>query len=72
MSSDLLERMRNNPAIDWRIQDVEALCREYGCCFAPAGHIALSRQASCCTRNSDHPRTPTDKACLNPQARALY
>jgi hypothetical protein len=33
MPSDLLERMRRNPAGDWRIQDVEALCREYGLNF---------------------------------------
>jgi hypothetical protein len=29
MPSDLLERMRRNPAGDWRIQDVEVLCREH-------------------------------------------
>jgi len=27
--SDRLERMRRNPAGDWTIQDVEALCREH-------------------------------------------
>ena len=35
MASDLLERMRRNPAGDWRIRDVEALCREYGLLFRP-------------------------------------
>ena len=30
MPGDLLARMRTNPAGDWRIRDVEALCREYG------------------------------------------
>ena len=30
MPTDLLERMRANPAGDWRIRDVEALCRELG------------------------------------------
>ena len=33
MASDLLERMRNNPAGDWSIRDVEAICREYGLLF---------------------------------------
>jgi hypothetical protein len=27
--SDRLERMRRNPAGDWTIQDVEAVCREH-------------------------------------------
>jgi len=30
MPSDLLERMRNNPAGDWTIRDVESLCGEHG------------------------------------------
>ena len=30
MASDLLERMRRNPAGDWQIRDVEAVCREHG------------------------------------------
>jgi len=33
MPSDLLESMRRNPAGDWRIRDVEAICREYGLNF---------------------------------------
>ncbi len=33
MASDLLESMRRNPAGDWRVRDVEALCREYGLSF---------------------------------------
>jgi hypothetical protein len=33
-----LEDMRNNPRGDWRIEDVEAVCREYGVlCSAPRG-----------------------------------
>jgi hypothetical protein len=36
MAYDLLERMRGNPAGDWQIRDVEALCREYGLLFRPA------------------------------------
>jgi len=35
MPSDLLERMRRNPAGDWTIQDVETLCREHGLLFVP-------------------------------------
>jgi hypothetical protein len=27
--------MRRNPAADWRISDVEAVCREYGLLFRP-------------------------------------
>jgi hypothetical protein len=33
MASDLLDRMRRNPAGDWHIDDVEALCHEYGLSF---------------------------------------
>lgn len=35
MASDLLERMKRNPAGDWSIRDVEALCRERGLLFRP-------------------------------------
>ena len=35
MPSNLLEDMRRNPAGNWRIRDVEALCREYGLNFRP-------------------------------------
>ena len=35
MPLDLLERMRRNPAGDWQIRDVEALCREHGLLFRP-------------------------------------
>ena len=35
MASDLLERMRRNPAGDWQIRDVEAVCREYVLLFRP-------------------------------------
>lgn len=33
MSSDVLESMRRNPAGDWQIRDVEAVCREFGLSF---------------------------------------
>jgi hypothetical protein len=33
MGSDLLERMRRNPAADWRIEDLERVCREHGLLF---------------------------------------
>jgi hypothetical protein len=33
--SDLLERMRRNPAGNWHMRDVEALCREFGLLFRP-------------------------------------
>jgi hypothetical protein len=35
MASDLLERMKRNPAGDWRIHDVEVVCQEYGLLFRP-------------------------------------
>lgn len=36
--SNRLDRMRSNPAGDWKIADVEAICREYGVrCAAPGG-----------------------------------
>ena len=33
MPSDLLERMRQNPAADWTIRDVEAVCTQHGLMF---------------------------------------
>jgi hypothetical protein len=35
MASDLLERMRRNPAGDWTIRDIEAICHAYGLLFRP-------------------------------------
>jgi hypothetical protein len=36
--SKRLEDMRNNPRGDWRIEDVETVCREHGIlCSAPRG-----------------------------------
>ena len=36
--SKRLEAMRRNPVGDWRIDDVEAVCREHGIlCAAPRG-----------------------------------
>jgi hypothetical protein len=34
--SDRLERMRRNPAGDWTIRDVEAVCREHAVLCEPA------------------------------------
>jgi len=36
--SDILQRMKRNPAGDWSIQDVERVCRENGVsCRSPTG-----------------------------------
>jgi hypothetical protein len=36
--SKRLEEMRNDPRGDWRIEDVDTVCREYGIlCSAPRG-----------------------------------
>lgn len=38
MVRDLLEAMRANPSADWRIAEVETLCRQYGLrCSPPTG-----------------------------------
>lgn len=38
MKRSRLEDMRANPAADWRISDVEAVCREHGVrCSPPSG-----------------------------------
>ena len=34
--SDRLDRMRANPRGDWKIADVEAVCREYGIACSPS------------------------------------
>jgi hypothetical protein len=48
-SSDLLERMRANPASDWRISDVETVCRAFEVrCTPPSGggsHYKISHPA---------------------------
>jgi hypothetical protein len=44
-----LDRMRSNPAGDWKIADIEAVCAEYGIrCTPPAGgsHYKVSHSAS--------------------------
>jgi predicted RNA binding protein YcfA (HicA-like mRNA interferase family) len=48
MSSDLLERMRHNPMGDWRIRDVESLCRQYGIGFrfGKGSHAQLRHPAA--------------------------
>jgi hypothetical protein len=57
-ASDLLERMRRNPAGDWRIQDVEACAANAACCFA------LGRGTSHC-----HAKHPTAREILTIPAR---
>jgi hypothetical protein len=34
--SKRLERMRENPAADWTISDIEAVCREHGILCEPS------------------------------------
>ena len=73
MPSGLLERMRRNPAADWQIRDVEAVCRAYGCIVSSReGNVPLSCEASIRSRNIDHSGAPPHQAGLHPQARALY
>jgi hypothetical protein len=47
--SDILQRMKRNPAGDWSIRDVEQLCREYGIsCRPPSGggsHYKISHSS---------------------------
>jgi predicted RNA binding protein YcfA (HicA-like mRNA interferase family) len=48
MASDLLERMRRDPARDWGIGDVETLCGEYGLLFrfGKGSHTHMRHPAS--------------------------
>jgi len=44
MPSDLLERMRRNPAGDWQVRHLETICHEYGLLFRPGvgtSHVHL-------------------------------
>ena len=45
--SKRLDAMKSNPKADWKIGDVEALCREFGiACVAPSGggsHFKVSQ-----------------------------
>lgn len=44
-----IEQMRSNPAGDWKIADIEAVCKEYGVrCTPPSGgsHYKVSHPAS--------------------------
>lgn len=47
--SKRLEKMRRNPRADWTIEDIEALCREFGvtCVASRAGssHFRISHPA---------------------------
>lgn len=42
----LLEKMRNNPLDDWRIEDLKAVARKYGFKFRQPGtsHITFSKE----------------------------
>ncbi|HEU5016481.1 MAG TPA: type II toxin-antitoxin system HicA family toxin, partial [Pseudolabrys sp.] len=47
--ASLLERMKRNPAGDWTIGDVEAICREYGLLFRPGkgtSHCSVKHPAA--------------------------
>ena len=71
MPSDLLERMRRNPAGDWHIRDVESICREYGLSFRfgkGTSHVHMRHGA----RDPDHSRPSVDQARLHSQVGALY
>lgn len=48
MASDLLEQMRRNPAGDWQLRHIEAICREYGLLFrwGKGSHAHLWRPGS--------------------------
>ncbi len=48
MASELPEDMRRNPTGDWRIRDVESLCRTYGLSFrfGKGSHVQLRHPAA--------------------------
>jgi hypothetical protein len=73
MPSDLPESMRRDPVGDWRIQDVEVLCREYGLTFRfgkGTSHTHMRHPAA--RENPDHPGASAYQAGLHAEARALY
>jgi len=45
VAADLLESMRSNPAGDWSIRDVEAICREYGLLFRAVRALRIAMQS---------------------------
>lgn len=63
MPSDLLERMRNNPAGDWTIRDVESLCGEHELSTARV-RIAM-RSMPLPERDIDDPGSASDQAGLH-------
>jgi hypothetical protein len=72
MASDLLERMRRNPAVDWSIEDAEAIRREHGLIFAPAKGRLTAMPSIRRRGNLDHTGAPPNHAGLHSQACALY
>jgi hypothetical protein len=73
MASDLLERMRRNPAGDWTISDVEAICREYGLLFRPGKETSHCHAKYPWAREIlTIPARRPIKPGLHSQARALY
>jgi hypothetical protein len=63
--------MRGNPAGDWQIRDIEALCREYGLLFRPGEGTSHCHAKHPAARVND-PGAAPDKANLHPPAGALY
>ena len=63
-SSDLLDRMRSNPAADWTISDVSSVCTQHGVrCTPPTGggsHYKVSHpsQRAILTIPRAHPVKP--------------
>jgi hypothetical protein len=62
-ASDLLDRMRRNPAADWQIRDVEAVCSEHGLLFRPGkGTSHCHAKLPLGARNSDDSGSSADQA----------
>lgn len=62
MPSDLLERMRRNPAGDWKFATWKPCAANTDYCSSREKDIALSCETSRRARNLDHPGTTAHQA----------
>jgi hypothetical protein len=69
---DLLARMRNNAAGDWKIDDIERLCRLHGIdCKPPAGGGSHYKVSHAAVAEILTIPAPSDKAALHQPARQV-
>jgi hypothetical protein len=67
----ILERMRNNPR-DWRISEIEALCKDFGLLRKTFPWLTLQSVASRAAGNINHFERSSGQTCLHSQVGCFH